>query len=264
MILAAALLAGTGLAYHAHSRALMRARTRFVANTSHELRTPLAQISMFAETLHLGRERSEAERRQFAGIVFAEARRLTALVENVLRFSRGERAAPAVRPHPHDAHDLIRSATGAFAPIAAVAKVEITADIPSNTVIVADAAAFQQIMLNLLDNAVKHGAGRRIAVSASVHEDGVHIVVDDDGPGVPEHWRARVFEPFLQVSGRNVTGAGIGLAVVRDLTRAHHGDVWLEPSPLGGARVVVSLPARSAKVSSPAEGTSRRTHRAGV
>ena len=264
MILVSALLAGIGLAQHARGRALMRARTRFVANTSHELRTPLAQISMFAETLHLGRERSEEERRQFAGIVFAEARRLTTLVENVLRFSRGERAAPAVRAHPHDARDLIRNAVGTFAPIAAAANVDISADIAPGIVVAADAAAFQQIMLNLLDNAVKHGAGRRVSVNASVHDATARISVDDDGPGVPPEWRARVFEPFAQVTGRNVTGAGIGLAVVRDLTRALHGEVWIEPSPLGGARVVFSLP-RSEKVAAPTpDREPQRSQRAGV
>ena len=240
MILAAAVLAVIGLVHHSRSRALAQARTRFVANASHELRTPLAQISMFAETLHLGRERNEAERRQFAGIVFAEARRLTALVENVLRFSRAEHAEPALRPHPHRVGKLIASAVRTFAPVALAAEAHIEVGASDGVCAHVDAAAFQQIMLNLLDNAVKHG-GKRVQVAAGVLGDAVRVIVDDDGPGVPVEWRSRVFEPFAQVGGRNIAGAGIGLAIVRDLTLAHGGNVTIEDSPLGGTRVILVL-----------------------
>ena len=255
MILAAAALAVVGLMQHSRNRALADARTRFVANVSHELRTPLAQISMFAETLHLGRERNEAERRQFAGIVFAEARRLTALVENVLRFSRGEHAASALRPIPHGVSDLVSRAVSAFAPIAAAADVRVDVVVPDAIRACVDAAAFQQVMLNLLDNAVKHGGGGRVGVAACVDGAEVRLTVDDDGPGIPAEWRSRVFEPFVQVEGRQVTGAGIGLAIVRDLVLAHRGRVWIEPSAEGGTRVVLMLPRDRASVdaTTPAE-----------
>ena len=242
MILAAAVLAIIGLVQHSRNRALANARTRFVANVSHELRTPLAQISMFAETLYLGRERNEAERRQFAGIVFAEARRLTALVENVLRFSRGEHAASALRPLPHGVADLVSRAVSAFAPMAAAADVRVEVAVPDDVRARVDAEAFQQIMLNLLDNAVKHGGGGRVDVAACTEGAEVSLTVDDGGPGVPAEWRSRVFEPFAQVEGRNVAGAGIGLAIVRDFMLAHGGRVWIESSPAGGARVVLMLP----------------------
>jgi signal transduction histidine kinase len=258
MILAATVLAVIGLVQHSRSRALAQARTRFVANASHELRTPLAQISMFAETLYLGRERNEAERRQFAGIVFAEARRLTALVENVLRFSRSEHAEPLLRLHSHDLAELIGSAVSAFAPIAAAAQVHVEVNVPDEITVNVDAAAFQQVMLNLLDNAVKHGGGR-VAVAASVDGGEVMVTVDDAGPGVPVEWRSRVFEPFAQVSGRNVTGAGIGLAIVHDLMTAHGGRTWIESSPLGGARVLLTLRSEAAVSTAPRDPTASVT-----
>ena len=242
MILAAGVLAIIGLVHQSRSRALAQARTRFVANVSHELRTPLAQLSMFAETLHLGRERTEAERREFAGIVFAEARRMTALVENVLRFSRSEHSAPVLQLRGHDIGDLIANAVTAFAPLASAADVQIEVDVPEGMHVRVDAAAFQQVVLNLLDNAVKHGGSGRVRVSAGITGDDVRVLVDDAGPGVPAEWRDRVFEPFAQVDGRNIAGAGIGLAIVRDLTVAHGGRVWIESSPSGGARAVVALP----------------------
>lgn len=241
MILAATALAVVGLVHHRRSRALAEARARFVANVSHELRTPLAQISMFAEMLHLGRERGEMERRQFAGIVHSEAQRLTNLVENVLRASRGG-GAPRVRPQPSDLAPLIGRAVAAFSPIAASADVAIEVAVPDGLRVHADPGAFQQVMLNLLDNAVKHGGREaRVVVSARLHADELVIAVDDEGPGIPETWRARVFEPFVQVVGRNVAGAGIGLAIVRDLVAAHGGRAWIEASPLGGARSAFTL-----------------------
>jgi signal transduction histidine kinase len=93
-----------------------------------------------------------------------------------------------------------------------------------------------------LDNAVKHGGrGTIIDVSTQVRGGEIHIVVDDDGPGIPQEWRARVFQPFARVERAHVAGAGIGLAVVHDLVAAHGGRVWIEDSPRMGARFTVAL-----------------------
>jgi signal transduction histidine kinase len=105
------------------SRELSAMRTRFVADVSHELRTPLAQISMFSETLLLARERSPAERQHFLSVIFREAGRLTSLVENVLRFSRGESGAgfadgSRLRLETRDVADDVRDALNAFVPLA--------------------------------------------------------------------------------------------------------------------------------------------------
>ena len=242
MVLAAA-LAGLGLVHDRRTRELARVRSRFVANVSHELRTPLAQISMFAETLHLGRERSAAEGRHFAAIILAEARRLTNLVEGVLRYSRHERGQPALQREVVDVTREIADAVDAFAPIARAADVTV---ITSRAEAWADVerAALRQIVLNLLDNAVKHGGrGSTIDVRARLDAGEVRLEVDDAGPGIPATWRERVFEPFTRVEGRTVAGAGIGLSVVRELVVAHGGRAWIEDSARGGARVVVALPA---------------------
>lgn len=237
----AAALAGIGLVHDRRTRELARVRSRFVANVSHELRTPLAQISMFAETLHLGRERSEAEGRHFAAIILAEARRLTNLVEGVLRYSRHERGQPALQRELVDVTQEIADAADGFAPIASAADVTVQVSGTESWAEV-ERAALRQIVLNLLDNAVKHG-GRGSAIDVRTRIDGaeLRIEVDDAGPGIPAAWRERVFEPFTRVEGRKVAGAGIGLSVVRELVVAHGGRVWIEDAPRGGARVVVAL-----------------------
>ncbi|HVF38926.1 MAG TPA: HAMP domain-containing sensor histidine kinase [Gemmatimonadaceae bacterium] len=244
MILVAAMLAAIGLVHERRTRELARVRGRFVANVSHELRTPLAQISMFAETLALRRERSEEEGRHFASIIFAEARRLTAMVESVLRFSRLESRHETLRLELVEVGEEVGHAIEAFAPVAGASDVMITTDLQTETPAQIDRAAFRQIVLNLLDNAVKHaGHGASVDVTVSRRSGDIAIIVDDSGHGVPPEWRERVFEPFVRAEQTKVAGAGIGLSVVRDLVLAHGGRVSIEQSPRGGARFTVVLPA---------------------
>jgi signal transduction histidine kinase len=251
-------LAGVALMQIRRGRELARLRTRFVANVSHELRTPLAQISMFSETLLLGRERSAAEGQQFLSIIFREARRLSHLVESVLRFSRSE-AAAGTRPFHLELRDVsveVRDAMRAFTPLAAAAGVELRAHLQDDAVARVEPDALRQVVLNLLDNAVKFGPeGQRVTVDVSRVEGNVVVAVTDGGPGIPASERRKVFEPFAQGANsqsRTTTGAGIGLSVVADIISAHGGRVWIDEGPSGrGARVSFALPATASVVHSP-------------
>ncbi|MDQ3516436.1 MAG: ATP-binding protein, partial [Gemmatimonadota bacterium] len=132
----------------------------------------------------------------------------------------------------------------AFTPIAQAADATIALHFEDEVFAQLDRAAFRQIILNLLDNAVKHGGrGTSVDISAEQHNGDVRIMVDDSGPGVPTEWRERVFEPFVRMERGSAAGAGIGLAVVRDLVAAHGGRVWIERSPSGGARFIVAIAA---------------------
>ncbi len=245
MIVLSGVLASVALLHQKHLRELQRVRERFVANVSHELRTPLAQISMFAETLALARERSPTERRHFAAIIFAEAQRLTTLVDRVLHFARSEeKKLLKLELEPASLAEEIAGAIQLFMPLAREGGVTVDFTIPRDLRARIDRHAFRQIVLNLLDNAMKHG-GRATSVEVSTSEANgdVCIAVDDNGPGIPHDWRQRVFEPFSRMERTKVAGAGIGLSVVRDLVAAHGGRVWIERSTLGGARFVVALPA---------------------
>jgi signal transduction histidine kinase len=243
----AATLAGVALVQVRRTRELGRLRERFVANVSHELRTPLAQISMLSETLMLGRERSEAERRDFASVVYREAGRLTTLVESVLRFSRGQAAATRVTPERRNVSRDVHEAVDAFGSLARAADVTIQLEVPADLPMHADPAAFRQVMLNLLDNALKFGPrGQTVVVDAVTQNGAVLIAVTDQGRGVPERLRGRVFDAYTRIDSPDVpsvAGAGIGLSVVRDLVRAHGGRVWIETPPAGsGTRVVFTMP----------------------
>jgi signal transduction histidine kinase len=225
---------------------LTRLRGDFVSSVSHELRTPLAQIRLFSETLLLGRVRSEEEGRRSLQIIHQEARRLTHLVENVLYFSRSERGAMAVTVAPWRLADLVSRVIEAFAPLARSGRCEIRLDVREDSVVPVDPDALRQILLNLLDNAVKYGrAGGTIVVTTDVREGTALLIVDDEGAGVPEDARERVWQPYARLApaaASAIAGAGIGLSVVRDLVMRHGGACRVEESPRGGARFVVELP----------------------
>lgn len=225
---------------------LARLRTEFVSNVSHELRTPLAQIRMFAETLLLGRVRSEHEKRRSLSIIDKEARRLTHLVENVLQFSRAERRIARVAPEQTALAPLIREAVDLFAPIAESSEIRFHTNIVNEVDAPVDRGAVKQMLLNLLDNAVKYGpAAQTVTVGLSLRDGMAHLWVEDQGPGIPEGDRERVWDRFARVDRERtaaVAGTGIGLSVVRELATLHGGRAWAETAPGGGARLTVELP----------------------
>ncbi|MGH7605873.1 MAG: sensor histidine kinase, partial [Gemmatimonadales bacterium] len=229
-----AVLIGTALVQLRREYDLARLRTDFISGVSHELRTPLAQIRMFSETLVLGRVRSDEERRRSLAIIDQEARRLTHLVENLLHFSRTERQSAHVAPEPTALAPLVQEVIDGFAPLAAARGATLSAEVPEDLVVPADPGALRQMLLNLLDNAVKYGpAGQHVQIGAARANGGskARLWVADGGPGIPGAYRERVWERFWRLErdrGSAVAGSGIGLAVVRELALLHHGRTWIE------------------------------------
>jgi signal transduction histidine kinase len=229
-------------------RALQRLRSEFVASASHELRTPLTQIRMFAETMRLGRVRSEDEGRRSLEIIDREARRLSHLVENLLQFSRSGRGAPAATPAPQELGPLVAEAIESFRPVAEAAGARIRAEVASGLRARVEADAWRQVVLNLLDNAVKYGP-RNQEIGVVLEGAGDHrlrLAVEDEGPGIPPAERERVFGRFERLERDRagvVTGTGLGLAVVRDLVTSWGGRCAVESGRRGGARVLVELKA---------------------
>lgn len=225
---------------------LARLREDFVAGASHELRTPLAQIRLFAETLRLGRVRSDAERQHALGAIEREARRLEHLVENLLHFSRAERLVLAVAQESVDLGALTREIVTEFAPLAekATVRVDVEGLVSLNAHV--DPGAWRQIVLNLLDNAVKYGGqGTRVSVSLNAVGGWPSLSVADEGPGVLPGDATRVWQRFWRgeaARSAGTTGTGLGLATVRDLVELHGGKCWVEAAQPRGARFVVCLP----------------------
>ena len=232
---------------------LARLRTDFVSGVSHELRTPLAQIRMFSETLLLGRVRSEEEGRRSLEIIDQESRRLTHLVENLLHFSRSERQVTRLSPERAPLAPLVQEALEGFAPLAGARGVSLRSELAEGVVAPVDAEAFRQMLLNLLDNAVKYGPpGQVVTVGLAASDQRARLWVDDQGPGIPAADRERVWVRFWRLErdrGSAVAGTGIGLAVVRELVALHGGRAWAEDGQNGtlpaggrGVRFVIELP----------------------
>jgi signal transduction histidine kinase len=226
---------------------LARLRADFISGVSHELRTPLAQIRMFGETLLLGRIRSPAEHERSLRIIVQESRRLSHLIENVLQFSRAERGASSVSLASARVDTLLHEIVDGFAPLASSRRASIVCRIEDGLTVPIDAEAFRQIILNLLDNAVKYGPqGQTIIVTAEREHHGARIAIEDEGPGVASEHAARIWQPFYRVTRDTaVGGTGIGLAIVRQLVELHQGQVSVEPRESRGSRFVVVLPGTS-------------------
>lgn len=244
---------------------LSRLRLEFSASVSHELRTPLSQIMLFGETLTLNRTRSEAERATAASVIVREARRLVHLVDNTLTFSRAERPVVSLSPQQVGLAPLVSEVISGFEPLANARDVTITEQLDRAAHAFVDPAAFGQMLLNLLDNAVKYGpAGQNITVMLTgdhtassllanrkaVPRRTVRLTVDDKGPGITGRAREEVWIAFARgVNGEQPvgTGCGLGLAVVRELAERHNGSAWVEAGPEGaGSRFVIELPDTSA------------------
>jgi signal transduction histidine kinase len=255
------ILVGAGLAVVAASllavRAVMREvrlarmKSDFVSNLSHELRTPLTSLRMFVETLREGRVRDEAEAKECLDVIAQETDRLQTLVERMLHFASFARGRAPIELKSADAGEVARRAVVVFRKRAeaAQAALELAVEDPLPESII-DRDALLQVLLNLLDNAVKYaghdGAKIRVGVRPSGTAGGVVIEVEDDGPGVPERERELVFEEFYRgddTLSRRVEGTGIGLAVARRIALAHGGRIEVVKSQrLGGACFRVTLP----------------------
>ena len=224
---------------------LAAVRSDFVSSVSHELRTPLTQIQLFAETLHLGRAPSTTERAFAVEVILHESRRLIHLVENVLRFAGQPRGPASLEVGPVALEQLVRGVVRTFEPLASPRGVSIRLAIEEGVTVVADPAALRQVLLNLLDNAVKFGpAGQVIAVGVGRTPLRGALSVEDEGPGVALEHRHRVWLPFVRIEpdANSAPGTGIGLAVVHDLVERMKGRVRVETGPRGGALFVVELP----------------------
>jgi signal transduction histidine kinase len=225
-------------------------RERFVANVSHELRTPLTQVRLVLDTLRLGRERDEAMRRSSIELADREVLRLQHLADGLLRFTRAPRRADAARTAQDIALEARRVAAE-FASLAEPHGVRIEVSGPESVTAHVEPGAVRQVLLNLLDNAVKYGKqGGTVQVNVTgVTAGAVRISVADEGPGIVPGERDRIFEPFergAQAEARAAGGSGIGLTIVREIAEAHGGSIRVEGMPGGGARFVLELPGATA------------------
>jgi len=241
---------GTVAVFHdvTEIRRLEGIRRDFVANVSHELRTPLTAIRGFAETLR-GSELSAEQRRQYLDVILRHADRLTALIEDLLELSRIEGGTRELAPEPLDAAALVRGLLQDLKPRLDARRLRAECRAEPAPQVWADRRALEQILLNLLDNAIKYSEpGGRIEIRILGSPAGVRIEVSDTGIGIPEADRARIFERFYRVDkarSRDLGGTGLGLAIVKHLVQAQDGELFVSSREGQGSTFTVRLPAAS-------------------
>ena len=214
-----------------------------LANIRHDLKTPLTVVSGFAEALRDGTARGPTIARA-ADAISQEAARMGGLIEDLRSVEEAGTIGQTLRPEDLDPAALVREAVARFAPRAASAGVEVRAEADDELVLVADRAAVERILGNLIDNALGVvPAGAHILVEARLAAESVAFRVSDDGPGFPPGSLDRVFDRFYRADpARTGSGSGLGLSIVRALARAHGGDAVAENLAPTGGRVTVMLP----------------------
>jgi signal transduction histidine kinase len=224
-----------------HLKRVMTARRDFVANAAHELRTPVTSIQGYAETL-LRNDPPPETRAQFLEVIHRQAQRMGALVEQLLDLSELEARGRALKQEPVNIYAIATHVREAVAGQAEKRGAQIALDVPPSLEALADPEGLERALLNLVDNAVKYG-GSSVEIAGRAVDAGVVLVVSDDGPGIAEAHRARIFERFYRVDAarsRETGGAGLGLAIVKHLIESMGGTVELA-SRAGGAQFTVTL-----------------------
>ena len=208
-------------------------KSEFIANVSHEIKTPIATIKTLAENLNEGWVTGKAKQQEYFHLIEREAERLTHLVENILDFSRIERAQKSYRMESTSIGNATKKAIERFRLLVdghgVIIKENIEHDLP---LFMLDAEAYEQVLLNLLDNAVKYSReDKMIEVSAKLQNDYIIIEVTDRGIGINKKDCEKIFEKFFRSpmpDGRKIPGSGIGLTLVKEIIEAHGGTIKVE------------------------------------
>jgi two-component system phosphate regulon sensor histidine kinase PhoR len=230
-------------------RQLTQLKEDFISNVSHELKTPLSMIRMFSEILVTNRVKSDAARQEYYGIIFKESDRMDRLVSNLLDFARLERERHSLQFERTDIARLVLDEVEAYRFQIQKQGFELKAEVDSKIPeVIADPNAISMAFFNLLDNAVKYsGDSKRVMVSVSQNNGSIHLAVRDEGMGIPEAEREKIFEKFYRGSNaglRKVRGSGIGLAITRQVAEMHGGEVRVESVHGRGSTFIMKIPIR--------------------
>ena len=230
---------------------LARLKSDFVSNVSHELRTPLALIRLYAETLELGRITTQEKKHEYYGIIRKESERLSALINNILDFSRIEAGRKEYDFRETDIAELVRNTLDSYRyqieQQGFALEEQIDTGIPAVRV---DREAIARALVNLVNNALKYSDNEKfLGVKLYREQSVLKLEVSDRGIGIERQEHARIFEKFYRTCDplvHNTKGSGLGLSLVQHITQAHGGEVEVESTPGRGSKFTLLLPLTAA------------------
>src|ERR1017187_3974825 len=278
---AAAALIGLLTAWRAfrQQRELSELKSNFVSSVSHELRAPIASVRLMAENLESDKIQEPRKQKEYFGFIVQECRRLSALIENVLDFSRIEQGRKQYEFEPTDILALVRTTVKLMERNAAEKGVSLKEETSlaapergegGNIEMEIDGRAIQQALVNLIDNAIKHSpkgetvtVGLEFGVRSSEfgaqttlnsQRSTLNLSVSDHGPGIPPEEHEKIFERFYRRGSelrRETQGVGIGLSIVKHIVEAHGGRVLVESAVGQGSRFIIELPVDKSEIRNP-------------
>jgi two-component system, OmpR family, phosphate regulon sensor histidine kinase PhoR len=229
---------------------LENVRQEFLSNISHELRTPLTSIMAFVETLEDGAIEDEENNLRFLGVIRRNAERMHHLINDILELSSIESGKTTIEPKKSNLSNLIEEVFMNLSNKADERHIKLISEVPKDTIVFADAARLEQMLTNLIDNAVKFNRESG-SVAVKHKQDGANdiISVTDTGEGISNEHLQRIFERFYRTDrarSREIGGTGLGLAIVKHLARLHGGDISVSSTLGKGSTFSVELPKISA------------------
>ena len=227
---------------------LERVRQEFLSNISHELRTPLTSILAFVETLETSAIEDQESAKRFLAIIRKNASRMDTLISDILELSAIESGNVKVRAEQVELAPLVSEVISALAAQSAGRAITVINEVPPGTEVFADARRLEQMLTNLIDNAIKFNReGGKVGVEFERGaRDNIRIV--DTGEGIPTQYLERLFERFYRVDrarSREIGGTGLGLAIVKHLARAHGGEISVTSELGKGSTFTIELPQHS-------------------
>lgn len=225
---------------------LAQNKSDFVSNVSHEIRTPLALISMFAETLELDRVKSQEKRHEYYSIINKEANRLTGIVNRILTFSRMEANTKALNIEALDCNEAIEDVLNTYDYHLKSKGFTYTFNKGLDQQVMADSQAFVEVVVNLIDNAIKYSNSKKhIDISTGKKDAFGYISVKDQGVGISKQDQKHVFDKFYRVSSGDLAksrGTGLGLSLVKEIVEGHDGFIELKSEPQKGSEFLLYFP----------------------
>jgi len=220
-------------------------RSDFVSTVTHELKTPLTSIYMFAESIFLGRAKTESAKKKYANIIIKESENLKRMINNILEYSIKENDNLKYQLKATNLSSIVKSTINDMNYWLELNKFRVVAEIQEEVVALIDPEAIKQALSNLINNAIKYSpVSKNLTVRLNKKDNKIMLEVEDTGIGIPEDQTELIFEKFYRVKSKDtesISGTGLGLTVTKDIIEAHDGKLYVSSELNKGTKFTIVL-----------------------